>query len=349
MTDEISEIGIAVVGCGYWGPNLVRNCANTKGFNLVAVGDRDASVRARMTTLYPGATAYEELEDVLADEAVEAVVIATPSGLHFDHAKAALKAGKHVLVEKPLSETVEEAQQLIDLAAANGRQLMVGHTFLYNNIVHDVKRRLDEGELGKLHYIYAQRLNLGRFRQDSDVVWTLAPHDISILNYWMDGRPHQVSARGFCMVNVSVGLAEVAYCHLEYPNGTNCHLHLSWLDPQKRRETVLVGDGKMLIYDEVNSDRHIQIYDKGVVKEFQEQPHSFSDFSSRIRAGDLVVPNIRLKEPLATEIAAFEAAIRTDTAPIADGANGLEVTAVLEAMSRSMELNGAVVSVQYPD
>jgi predicted dehydrogenase len=226
---------------------------------------------------------------------------------------------------------------------------MVGHTFLYNNLVRDVKERIQRGELGELQYAYSRRLNLGRFRRDSDVMWTLAPHDVSILDYWFDSRPSRVSAHGRSHLWRGSGVADVSYCLLEYPDGRSAHLHLSWMDPQKVREMVLVGDRKMLVYDDVDSARHIQLFDKGVEKEFQSTVDSFADFRTRLRSGDLVVPNLRLVEPLAVEIDHFVGCVLDSATPLTDPRHGLEVTAVLAALDQSMKDGGTSIPVEYPD
>ena len=299
----------------------------------------------RFGARYPEAKRYDRLDAALADPDIDAVIVATPSGLHFEHARAALEAGKHVMVEKPLAHTVAEAVALTAMAAERGLTLMVGHTFLYNNIVHEVKRRIDAGDLGEIFYAYSQRLALGRFRRDSDVMWTLAPHDISILNYFFDAPPVRVSARGHTYVHRQVpdAAAEVCFAQLAYPDGRSAHLHLSWLDPQKRRDMVLVGSERMLVYDDMNPDAHIRIYDKKAESEFQGAPADFADFGTRVRAGDLTIPNIRLSEPLASEIDHFVTSVLTD------GHHGTEVVAVMEALSRSMAEDGAPVDMSYPE
>lgn len=339
---------IALVGCGYWGRNLARNIDANAHMSLAAVCDFDTNTLNEFELIYPETLKFELIEELLSSDIIDAVVLATPSGLHFTQALMVLEAGKHVLVEKPLSHTLEEASKLVAAAEARGLILMVGHTFLYNNIVHDIKGRIENCELGDVLYAYSQRLNLGRFRRDSDVVWTLAPHDVSILNYWFGDLPERVSARGAAFIHKNVSIPEVAFCQLDYPGGRVSHLHLSWLDPQKRREMVLVGSDKMLVYDDINSDRHIQIYDKGVEIDFHSEPKDFADFSTRVRAGGLTIPNIRLKEPLAKEIEAFAEAITSGLNPLTDGHHGLEVVAVLEAMSASMAQGGRIMDVRYP-
>ena len=211
-----------------------------------------------------------------------------------------------------------------------------------------MKRRIDAGELGEVFYVYSQRLNLGRFRPDSDVAWTLAPHDISTINLWFGAKPVRVSARGHSYIHRGSGVAEVAYIHLEYEGGRAAHLHLSWLDPQKRREMVVVGSERMLAYDDMNSEAHLRIYDKSAEANHQGPIADFADFSTRLRAGDLVIPTVRLIEPLRTEIGHFVKCVRDGSRPLADGVNGTEIVAALEAVTRSMADDGRWVQVNYP-
>jgi predicted dehydrogenase len=226
---------------------------------------------------------------------------------------------------------------------------MVGHTFLYNNVVEDVRNRIVGGDLGNVLYLYGQRLNLGRLRADADVVWSLAPHDVSIANYWLDSKPHQVSARGIVCVNHQTSLAEVAFVQLDYPDGRTAHFHMSLLDPQKKRQMVVVGSEKMLVYDDVDIDRHIQIFDKRIEMDFGGPSPDLATFKAKSRAGDLVIPNIRLKEPLAVEMDHFLDCVRSGARPRTDGRHGVEVMAILEALSQSMAANGAVTPVDYPE
>jgi predicted dehydrogenase len=327
----------------------MRNLAENPRVDLVAACDRDESVRQRISNKYPAIVLYDSIEEMLTQEpGLDALIISTPAGFHFSHAQVALSAGKHVFVEKPMACSVREALELVETAKRVNRKLMVGHTFLYNNIVHEVKNRIDSGELGDVHYAYSQRLNLGQFRKDTDVLWTLAPHDISVLNYWFDSRPQQVSARGITCIAKESNVAEVCFAQLDYPAGQSVQLHLSWLDPQKIRQMVLVGSKKMLIYDDVNVDRHIQIYDKRVEREYRKPTDDFADFTTRLRAGDLTIPNVRLVEPLAKEIEHFVECVLADKNACTDGIHGLEVVAVLEAMSQSMSQGGIPMPVRYP-
>lgn len=346
---SVPPVRVAQFGCGNWGANLIRNVMANPGAELVAVCDPDRASLQRVGARYPGVSLHSSLDDVLSDSSIDAVIVATPSGMHHEHVSKALLAEKHVFVEKPMSSTVQQGVELVGMADDAGRILMVGHTFLYNNIVHDVKKRIDARELGDIHYAYSQRLNLGRFRQDTDVLWTLAPHDISILNYWFESRPHQVSARGLICIGAPNGHAEVSFAQLDYPDGRSAHLHMSWLDPQKIRQMVLVGSKKMLIYDDMNADRHIQIFDKGVESRPSGPTTDFAEFTARLRDGDLTIPNIRLAEPLAVEMDHFLDCIENGASPLTEGRHGLEVVAVLESLSRSMADGGRPVPVEYPE
>jgi predicted dehydrogenase len=344
----MKPVRICQIGCGYWGPNLMRNVDSGANTELAAICDLRPEILKSFSGRYPGAKTYSSMDNALADPDIDAVIIATPSGLHFEHAKRALEAGKHVMVEKPLADTVEQALVLSNLAAARKLTLMVGHTFLYNNIVHRVGDIIRSGELGDLHYLYAQRLNLGRFRTDSDVLWTLAPHDVSIINYWLQDRPTEVRASGFAFVHKSSGVAEVCFAEMQYASGVAAHLHLSWLDPQKRRDMVIVGTRKMLLYDDMNADRHLQIFDKSAEADLQASNATFADYATRVRAGDLVIPAVRLKEPLAVEVAHFADCVRTGATPVTGAQHAIDVTAVLEAMTRSMKSGNRPVRVEYP-
>lgn len=342
-----NRVKIAQIGCGYWGANLLRNVIENPKAELVAVCDTNPSALEKVASKYPGIARFDSLAKMLAQATMEALIVATPSGLHHEHVLAALEAGIHVLVEKPMASSSAQAIEFIKASEAKGRILMVGHTFLYNNVVHEVKRLIDGGELGEIYYAYSHRLNLGQFRLDSDVLWTLAPHDVSIMNYLFGSRPNRVSARGLACIRKKVDIAEVCFAHLEYPDGRSAHLHMSWLDPQKKRQIIIVGSNKMLIYDDINTDRHIQIFDKRVEKEYRSAFDSFAEFTTKLRAGDLVVPNIRLIEPLYVEIDHFIDCIQNDTKPLTDGWHGLEIITILESLTSSMRNGGCPVPIRY--
>jgi len=345
MDNFQEKIPVAVVGLGYWGPNLVRNVASNPKAELVAVCDINLSALHQIGMEYPGVVLYTDFRVMLDESKASAVLIAVPSGLHSRYTLLTLKSHRHVFVEKPMATSVNQAVEVMGIANATDRILMVGHVFLYNNLVHEVKRQIESGELGNIHYIYSQRLNLGRFRHDSDVLWTLAPHDVSILNYWLESKPERVSAHGCSNVWTEENIADVCFCLLEYPNGRRAHLHLSWLDPQKVRKMGVVGDEKMLIYDDLDARRHIQIFDKGIGA--IDRTHGYADFRAQLRTGDLVVPNIRLVEPLSTEVDHFLDCVKSGESPLTNGRHGLEVTCILEALTESMEKDGSTAPVRY--
>ena len=340
-------VNVGLVGVGAWGRNLLRNLAAAPNVCVAALCDPEAEVRKSISQQHRGAAAYEDFDAFLRHPLVDAVVIATPSGLHFGQARSAIEAGLHALVEKPMCMTSREARMLIELAKRKQRVLMVGHTFLYSNLVHEVKRRITSGELGEVLCIYSQRLNLGRVRSDVDALWNFAPHDISIVGYLLDDWPSAVNARGAGFIQRSENIADIAFFQMDFPQNRFVSGHVSWLDPQKVRRMVVVGSEKMLVYDDVDSERHIQIYDKCVEREFQSSAADFCDFRTKVRAGDLCIPNVRLVEPLGVEIAHFVECIRTGATPRSDGINGLRVIAVLEAMSASMRAGGARIEVNY--
>lgn len=337
---------VAILGAGKWGANLIRNVAFNDEIEFSGICDSDAGTLKKISRQYPRVPTFDDYDRML-ESGQDAVIIATPARQHFEHARKALQAGRHVLIEKPMATQPAEARELTELAQKKSVVLMVGHTFLYNNIVQEIKRRLDNRELGDVYYLYSQRLNLGHVRQDVDVMWNLAPHDISIINYLFSSRPVRVSAQGLSFIQKQKNVFDVTFCKMDYPDGCSAHLHLSWIDPQKVRQMVIVGSKKMLIYDDTNPDKHIQIYDKAVEKKFSEDVSDFADFTTRIRAGDLVIPNIRLIEPLGVEISHFVESIRNGTKPRTDSQNGLEVVCVLEALSKSLSDNGSITDVNY--
>lgn len=337
-------INVAVVGLGYWGPNLVRNLAALQGVNVATLCDLDAAraedVRNRFC---PAAAVAGDYRDVAADPRVDAVVLVTPIRTHFELGSLFLAAGKHVFIEKPLAQTVRQCEGLIELAERHGRVLMVGHVFEYNAAVQWIKQYLAGGELGKLFYMYSQRVNLGRIQNDVNALWSFAPHDVSVMNYWLEQEPVSVAARGFSYL--SNGIEDVVFVTLGYPDGVGAHLHLGWLDPRKVRLMTLVGSKKMLVYDDVSLDAKVQIYDKGIVQlhDYLESPDSFAKFQLQIRTGDLVVPALKFNEPLQAECRHFIDCVRTGRRPNTDGTNGLKVVRVLEAAEQSLRRGGEPV------
>src|SRR6266404_507385 len=259
-----NETVLAQLGCGYWGPNLLRNFSSLPNCRVKYVVDSSPDRRAFVETNFPRTVAVSEVGEALSDPEVTGVVIATPAGTHFELAKEALLAGKHVFVEKPLATKVAEVDELDRLAKERELVVMAGHTFLYNAAVRYVKKLLDAGELGEIRYIYSQRLNLGRIRSDIDALWNFGPHDVSIIQYWLDDQePVSVSRQG--MAFVQDGIDDVVFLNLEYPSKVIANIHVSWLDPQKVRKMIVVGSRKMVVYDDVAEDK-IALYDKGIDK-----------------------------------------------------------------------------------
>ena len=340
-------INLAMLGLGYWGPNLMRNFVGLENVRVSALCDLDRT-RAEMfrQRSCPDARIVSDWRFLADDPMVDAVVIATPIRSHHELGSVFLASGKHVFIEKPLARTEAECRDLIELAQQHGRVLMVGHVFEYNLAVQRIKQYLDSGELGRLFYIYSQRVNLGRIQHDVNALWSFAPHDISILNYWFQQQPVQVSARGFSYLNS--GIEDVVFVTLEYPNGVGAHLHLGWLDPRKIRLMTLVASKKMLVYDDVSLDAKIQIYDKGIagLHDFLETPESFAEFQFQLRVGDLVVPAIHFSEPLQSECQHFIDCIQRGGHPQTDGLNGLRVVRVLEAAEKSLKEDGKPVALR---
>jgi predicted dehydrogenase len=327
---------VAQLGCGYWGPNLLRNLVAQQACRVKWVADPDPSRRAYVGQAHPGVGVTADFREPLEDREVDAVVIATPAASHYALTKAALAAGKHVLVEKPLAMSTTEADELVTAAA--GRTLMVGHTFLYNAAVSHLKKLIDAGELGTLYYVYAQRLNLGQVRSDVNAWWNLAPHDVSILLYLRGGElPEIVSARGIDYLQP--GIEDVAFATLTWPDRVTAHVHVSWLDPSKVRKVTIVGSRKMLVYDDVSDDK-VAVLDKGVDRVPRAGERMDYDRLDRYqlvhRAGDVWLPRVEFQEPLKVELDHFLECIRTGQAPLTGPGHARDVVAVLEAGQRAM-------------
>jgi predicted dehydrogenase len=330
---------VGVVGCGYWGPYLVRNLHDMPDVDLVGVADRRPERLAYVLSAYPSVRAFPDHAELLA-AGVDAVVLATPIETHHPLAREALLAGKHVLVEKPLAGDVAEAEELIRLAEAAERTLMVGHTFLYNPAVRELRRLVEAGELGRIYYADSARLNLGLFQRHSNVLWDLAPHDVSILAYVLGGPPVAVSARGSACIRPDVH--DVCYLELLFADGSSANVHVSWLHPDKVRRLTLVGDRRMAVYDDMSTVEKLRVYDRGV-----ELPaiDNYGEFEVAYRHGQIVIPHIQWREPLRVECEHFVHCVRTGARPLSDGAQGLEVVAALEAATRSLARGGQRVPV----
>ncbi len=335
---------VGVVGCGYWGPNLIRNFIGLKDSTVRMCTDLSQDRLNHMKALYPSINTTTDFGAVIADPEIDAVVIATPVSSHFPISKEALKKGKHVFVEKPLAGSINEGVELIKLANEKRRTLMVGHTFVYTAAVNKIKDLIRSGELGDIYYISTSRVNLGLFQEDINVIWDLAPHDVSILNYILDSRPIAVSAVGHSYIRPDI--QDVAFITLRYPDSILTNIQVSWLNPNKIRKTTVVGSKKMLVYDDVSSLEKIRIYDKGVTV----QPHydTFGEFQLSYRYGDISIPKLDDAEPLKIECQHFIDCIRDSAMPRSSGVHGLEVLLSLEAADRSMKKNGAEMNIEYP-
>jgi predicted dehydrogenase len=335
----IEPVRIAVVGLGYWGPNLVRNLQECPQAEVVSVCDKREDALARIALRYPAVEAVTDLETVLRDERIEAVAIATPVSSHFPIARAALAAGKHVFVEKPLAASGAEAAALAALADERGLVLMPGHTFLYSPPVNCIRALLQSGELGEIYFISTSRVNLGLHQPDASVTWDLGPHDFSILRYWLDDMPRWVSAvsRGCVMP----GIPDVAFITLEFDSGAICHVELSWLAPSKLRRTTVVGSRKMLVYDDT-SNEPVRIFDSGVAL---KDPESFGEYRLTYRTGDIVSPHIPAGEPLMLEMTDLCEAIRGGPTPRSSADVGIDVVRMIEAVDDSLAAHGARVDL----
>ncbi|MBM3319426.1 MAG: Gfo/Idh/MocA family oxidoreductase [Candidatus Eisenbacteria bacterium] len=332
---------IAVIGCGYWGPNFIRIFTQLPDSQVKYCVDTNEQRLAHMRLLYPHVRTTTRLEDALEDSEVDGAVVATPVASHHSIAKRFLEAGKATLIEKPLSLSVADAEDLVETAEKKRSALMVGHTFLFTAAVNKVKQLLESGEIGDIHYVASTRVNLGIFQEDINVIWDLAPHDISILNYVLNNRPLSVSAHAQSFIRRPV--EDVAFLTLRYPGDVLAHIHVSWLDPCKIRRSTFVASKKMVVYDDVETLEKIRIYDKGV----SVQPHyeTFGEFHLAYRFGDIFTPKLDDSEPLKTEANHFLRAITNGRPERATGEEGLAVVRGLEAATESARKDGKTVSL----
>ena len=324
---------IGMIGAGRWGGNWIRTLAALPGTQLRWVCDVSPASLEKIKQQYPQVKTTTRLDDLLEDKTLDGIVIATIAPTHFDVASRALSAGKHVMVEKPMTLTTRDAGALNELAQRLHRVLMVGHLLEYHPIIRHIRGMIDSGELGEVNYLYQQRLNLGTIRADENAWWSLAPHDISVANRLLGAAPLSVQCRGQNIVNANV--ADVVFAALEYPGGKLAHVHVSWLDPQKSRKLVVVGSRKMVIFDDAAAEKLI-ILDKGFEKNGE---------IVTLKHGPTTAPKLDAAEPLTLEAQHFIDCIRTGARPISDGVSGAQVVSVLEHGQRSLEQGGAVVAI----
>lgn len=335
-------IKVAVVGCGYWGPNLIRNFVACPLTELAWVHDRDPQKMDKATRMYPGVKKAAALSDIINDAEVAAVAIATPVNAHFEIARACLEGGKHVLLEKPLTSSVAQGEALVRLARERGLQLMCDHTFCYTGAVRKIKEIIDAGTLGDILYFDSVRINLGLFQQDVNVIWDLAPHDLSILDFLINMQPTSVSAHG--IAHTGNGIENIAYVSLRYLSDFIAHFHLNWLSPVKIRRTIIGGSEKMLVWDDLEPGETIKIFDKGIsVKRDEEEMRNRLLVS--YRSADMYAPRVDDSEALAMMVKEFAEAIAHNRPALTDGEAGLRVLRILEATQRSIKADGANVLI----
>ncbi len=335
------KITIAVVGCGYWGPNLIRNFHSLPDCRVKLVCDIDPKRLVHMKEVYPSVETTQDFEKIIGDKEVDTVVVATPVHLHYEMARKSLQAGKHTFVEKPMTQTSEQANELVQLAARSRLTLMVGHTFIYSSPVRRIKEIIKARDIGEVQYIASRRLNLGLFQKDINVAWDLAPHDISIILYLLGKAPLSVNCQG--KAHIHKDIEDVTNMTLDFEDGGFATIHSSWLDPNKVREMIIVGSKRMIVYDDNEPLEKIKIYDKRV----ETPPHydTFAEFHYSYHYGDMYAPYIKQVEPLKSECQHFLDCIRTGKKPESSGMDGLRVIQILEASSRSLKNGGGRVEI----
>ncbi len=341
-------INMGIIGLGHWGPNLLRNFDNHPDVNVKIVCDKAVNKKEKITQ--NGIKFTQESTDITAaDNGIDTVVIVTPLATHFELAKTALKNGKHLFIEKPIAPTSAETLELVNLARQNNVHFMVGHVFLYNAGIIYVKEQIAKGELGNILYIHGQRTNLGPVRPDASALWDLAAHDVSIFNYWLDALPESTTANGSALLNP--GVEDIVNATFNYPNNIKCNILASWLHPSKVRQITVVGDKKMLIWDDMSPSEPVKIFDKSIYcSEMPEQIEgTISEFRFSIQDGQIFIPRIQQCEPLKEECNHFIDCILNNKTPLTDGINGYHVVAALEAATSSIRSNSTEIEVEIAE
>jgi len=337
-------IRIGVVGYGYWGPNLVRNCFEAQGAQVSCVSDLRQDRLALVNSRYPTIRTTQDVHDLIQDPAIDAVAIATPVSTHYDLAMRALQEGKHVLVEKPLASNTDQVQRLMEVARKRNRVLMVDHTFVYTGAVRKIRELVDSGTLGDIYYYDSVRVNLGLFQHDVNVLWDLAVHDLSIMDYVLPFRPCAVSATG--LSHVPGGTENIAYLTLFFEGSQIAHIHSNWLAPVKLRRTLIGASRKMIVYDDLDQAEKIKVYDKGITLNRQQNPEKLYQALVGYRTGDMLAPQIDGTEALRREVDHFVQCIHNNEEPITGGNAGLRVVEILQAASESMAQRGRPVELR---
>jgi predicted dehydrogenase len=335
-------VRIGLIGCGYWGPNLVRNLADLEGADLAVVADVDPAKTRKLARRYPTLRGTDRVDEVLDDPSIEAVVIVTPAETHYDLARRAMERGKHVLVEKPLALKPEDSRALAEAADRTGLVLMVGHTFEYNPAVRRLKGLVRDASFGGVRYIYSTRVNLGIFRPGINAMWNLAPHDLSILFYLLEETPSSILAVGRSYLKP--GVEDVVFLFMDFPSGVLAHVHVSWLDPSKVRRLTVVGERKMAVYDDLDDEQKLKLYDRGFESALFEEG-GIRDYQVRLRAGDILAPKVENTEPLRVECAHFVECVREKKRPLTDGWNGHRVVVALAAADESLRAGGKRIAI----
>jgi len=335
-------LGVAIIGCGYWGMNYVRIFNELTDARVLAVCDQSAERLNEVARRFPGLYLTTQIDDAVSQPDVEAVVVCTEASTHFNVTRRLLMAGKHVLVEKPLTTIAADSEKLIDLAESNSAILMVGHTFIFNAGVRKVKEYVQE-DSGRVYYLYARRTNLGPIRRDVNALWDLAPHDIAIFNYLLDGTPQWVSAVGGKVLGNCRD--DVGFISLGYADNVLAHVHVSWADPDKAREVVVVKSDKRIVFNDLNGIEQVRVFEKGV-SPVEHEPLNYGEFRFEIRDGDIISPRIEPVEPLKHQCRHFLECVRTGKRPISSGVEGRDVVRVLEAVNRSIECKGLQVEIE---
>src|ERR1700761_3044454 len=331
-------VNFGVIGYGYWGPNVVRNLASLDGSQVLAIAEMNEAARKRALKAHPGVLVTPDASEVMQSPHIDAVAVITPVWTHYELAKAALENGKHVFVEKPFTSNTEQGEKLIELARRKNLKIMVDHTFLFTGAVRKISQLLEEGTLGKLYYYDSTRVNLGLFQHDINVLWDLAPHDLSIMDYLIEGNPEALVATGQKHLN---GFEDVAYITLYFPDKVIAHVNVNWLSPVKVRTTLIGGEKRMLVWNDLEADEKIRIYDKGV--SMSTNPSNLHQLLVSYRSGDMWAPQIEQIEALRSETAYFLHCIEKNETPFNDGINGLRVVRILEAAEKSVRKRGEAV------